>query len=138
MSVSSRSHAELWPDVCDWFEARMELGGAEAAAEEVTEEAAEEPTVTEEAEAAEAEVEETEAAEAEVEEEVAAEEPAPESPELVDINGIGPAYADRLQDAGIPTVADLADADAGALAAETDISVERLEGWIEQAKELTG
>ncbi|TYL39419.1 class III poly(R)-hydroxyalkanoic acid synthase subunit PhaC [Natronococcus pandeyae] len=36
MSVSSRSHAELWPDVCEWFEARSngedgEAVGAEAA-----------------------------------------------------------------------------------------------------------
>ncbi|WP_265107777.1 class III poly(R)-hydroxyalkanoic acid synthase subunit PhaC [Halosolutus halophilus] len=27
MSVSSRSHAELWPDVCDWFEARSSGDG---------------------------------------------------------------------------------------------------------------
>ncbi|MFC4438457.1 MULTISPECIES: class III poly(R)-hydroxyalkanoic acid synthase subunit PhaC [Natrialbaceae] len=27
MSVSSRSHAELWPDVCDWFEARSDGEG---------------------------------------------------------------------------------------------------------------
>ncbi|MFC4541624.1 class III poly(R)-hydroxyalkanoic acid synthase subunit PhaC [Halosolutus amylolyticus] len=33
MSVSSRSHAELWPDVCDWFEARS-VGEEEAEAAE--------------------------------------------------------------------------------------------------------
>jgi len=54
--------------------------------------------------------------------------------ESVDVlNGIGPAYADRLADAGVETVADLADADAGDLAAETDIAEGRLQGWIGQA-----
>lgn len=50
------------------------------------------------------------------------------------ITGIGPAYAGRLEDAGVETVDDLAAADAGALAAETDLSETRIRGWIEQAR----
>ncbi|WP_435358220.1 class III poly(R)-hydroxyalkanoic acid synthase subunit PhaC [Haloarchaeobius sp. DFWS5] len=89
MSVSSRSHAELWPDVCEWFEERM--------------------------------VEDTGESE----------------PELTDVKGIGPAYADRLVDVGIESVDDLAAADAEQVAADADLSVERVEGWIDSAKELT-
>ncbi|SDD59796.1 class III poly(R)-hydroxyalkanoic acid synthase subunit PhaC [Natrinema hispanicum] len=37
MSVSSRSHEELWPQVCDWFEARS--NGTEESAEPATPEA---------------------------------------------------------------------------------------------------
>ncbi len=54
--------------------------------------------------------------------------------ELEDIKGIGPTYADRLRDVGIGGVAELARADAGDLAEETDISETRLATWIERAK----
>ncbi|WP_135534522.1 class III poly(R)-hydroxyalkanoic acid synthase subunit PhaC [Halostella pelagica] len=41
MSVSSSSHAELWPDVCEWFEERSQveedLPGEERSDEEITE-----------------------------------------------------------------------------------------------------
>jgi predicted flap endonuclease-1-like 5' DNA nuclease len=53
------------------------------------------------------------------------------------ITGIGPAYAERLGEAGVETVSQLADAEAGALAAETDLSETRIEGWIEQARART-
>lgn len=51
-----------------------------------------------------------------------------------DIKGIGPAYSDRLADAGVETVRDLAAADAEALAEETDISATRIQGWIDRAE----
>jgi predicted flap endonuclease-1-like 5' DNA nuclease len=54
--------------------------------------------------------------------------------DTTEINGIGAAYADRLAEAGITSVADLAAADAEALAAETDLAAGRIEGWIEQAQ----
>ena len=87
MSVSSRSHEELWPDVCEWFDAHQDtpMPGADA------------------------------------------------TPDLEDVNGIGPAYADDLRDAGVASVAALADGDAADLAAETGIAVSRLEDWIDQA-----
>lgn len=60
----------------------------------------------------------------------------PEEPrEPVDvIKGIGPAYAERLNDAGVATVSGLAEADAEDLAAVTDISETRLKTWIDRAK----
>lgn len=55
--------------------------------------------------------------------------------EPVDVlNGIGPTYAERLANAGVETVGDLAAADPDELAEATDISAQRLSGWIEQAR----
>lgn len=71
----------------------------------------------------------------------AASEPAsePEVPEgsddpVTEIKGIGPAYAKRLSGLGIDTVGELAVADAAEIAAETDLSESRVDGWIERAK----
>jgi polyhydroxyalkanoate synthase len=127
MSVSSKSHAELWPDVCDWFEARMpdeadavehdveESDGVDAAvAEDATDASAEAPD-----DGVEIEVESTDA------------------PSLTDLDGIGPAYAERLTDAGYGTVAALADADAVSVADDTDLPVSRVEDWIGQATDHT-
>jgi len=57
----------------------------------------------------------------------------PEPDDLTEIKGVGPAYADRLNDAGIATFAALADADADELAAETDLSPKRVGRWIDRA-----
>ncbi|QLH75949.1 hypothetical protein HZS55_00910 [Halosimplex rubrum] len=59
--------------------------------------------------------------------------PAPDA-ELEDIKGIGPTYAERLREAGVDGVGDLAEADPAALAEETDIAESRVENWVEQAK----
>lgn len=73
--------------------------------------------------------------------EVVEEEPTPSAPatpatgESVEtITGIGPAYAERLGDAGIETVDQLAAADAADLANDTDISESRVQKWIDLAK----
>lgn len=50
------------------------------------------------------------------------------------LSGIGPAYAERLSEAGVETVGDLAAADAADLDAATDIGEGRLASWIEQAR----
>lgn len=83
-------------------------------------------------EAGEAEVESTEDVVTEAE---PAEESAGASEPVDVLNGVGPAYAGRLEDAGVETVADLASADPADLAAESDIAEGRLQGWIEQARE---
>ncbi|CCQ34366.1 polyhydroxyalkanoate synthase protein [Halorhabdus tiamatea SARL4B] len=68
--------------------------------------------------------------------ETSASEPASASTEDVQsINGIGPAYAERLAEADVETVGDLATADADAVAETTGIALSRVEGWIEQASE---
>lgn len=51
------------------------------------------------------------------------------------ISGIGPAYAERLADAGVETVPQLLDADPSDLAEATGISEKRIAGWLERAGE---
>jgi predicted flap endonuclease-1-like 5' DNA nuclease len=53
--------------------------------------------------------------------------------DLEEIKGIGPAYADRLREAGVEDVADLAAADAADLADRTDLGEGRVGKWIERA-----
>jgi predicted flap endonuclease-1-like 5' DNA nuclease len=52
-----------------------------------------------------------------------------------DIKGIGPAYAERLSNEGIDSVADLAAADPAALAAAIDLSETRVSRWVERARD---
>jgi predicted flap endonuclease-1-like 5' DNA nuclease len=58
---------------------------------------------------------------------------------LIDIVGIGPTYAARLQDAGISSLSDLANADAGSLAEKVEVIGGRatIEDWIKQAQEMS-
>jgi predicted flap endonuclease-1-like 5' DNA nuclease len=51
------------------------------------------------------------------------------------IRGIGPAYADRLADMGIDTVAELAAAAPEDVAEGTNVSESRVTRWIERAAE---
>jgi polyhydroxyalkanoate synthase len=144
LSVSSSSHEELWPDVCDWFAERSE----------VDEDAVAEASAAEAADAAEQLVDGAESgteppADAEANETTvggtaaeprgetassadAAEELAEEY-DLTDLEGVGSAYADRLRDAGVETIPELAEADPVELADATGVGESRVRGWIEQA-----
>ena len=53
------------------------------------------------------------------------------------IKGIGPAYADRLAEAGVNSIADLAEADAEELASATGLGTGRVGNWIERARART-
>ncbi|WP_299333025.1 helix-hairpin-helix domain-containing protein [Haloplanus sp.] len=63
----------------------------------------------------------------------AADEGTAESPDV--IKGIGPAYADRLSEAGVDSVADLSTADADDLAEAIGLSPKRVGRWIERARD---
>ncbi|MFB6218411.1 MAG: class III poly(R)-hydroxyalkanoic acid synthase subunit PhaC [Halobacteriaceae archaeon] len=54
---------------------------------------------------------------------------------LESIDGVGPAYAERLRDAGVASVAELADADPADLAGTAGIAESRVEDWVAQARE---
>ncbi|MFC7166567.1 helix-hairpin-helix domain-containing protein [Halospeciosus flavus] len=72
----------------------------------------------------------------EIEPETEEEVPHSEGAESVEIlKGIGPSYADRLEDAGVETVADLAEADPEELAADVDLSEKRVGRWVQRAKD---
>ena len=76
--------------------------------------------------------------EAEMGEPTAGVEEPTEGPALVDLSGVGTAYADRLRAAGIESVEQLLDAEVTALSGETEISDERLANWQRQARHMLG
>ena len=51
------------------------------------------------------------------------------------VKGIGPAYAERLRDAGVETVGDLATADPDELAEQVDLSAKRVGRWVDTAND---
>jgi polyhydroxyalkanoate synthase len=53
------------------------------------------------------------------------------------VKGIGPTYSERLGEAGVETVADLAGADAETVAEAAETSISRAEDWIERARNRT-
>ena len=57
-----------------------------------------------------------------------------DSTSVQEIDGIGPTYAERLEAAGIRTVADLAGSDAGTVAEAAEAGESRAADWIEQAQ----
>ena len=54
--------------------------------------------------------------------------------DLETIDGIGPAYAERLKQSGIETVTALADADAETVAEAADVGLKRARDWLEQVR----
>jgi len=131
LSVSSSTHANLWPDVAEWYSERnrneevdIDVESPEDDAQTAVEEVAQ--AASEAAEAADAEAEEadSEAATSEDGGELAA--------DVDTVSGIGPTYADRLHDAGIETVAELADYDAAELAEITNASPSQAQDWLDQ------
>lgn len=58
---------------------------------------------------------------------------------LIDVNGIGPTYAARLNDVGITTLDDLAKAAPETLAEKIEVigGHTEIEDWIKQAREMT-
>jgi polyhydroxyalkanoate synthase len=84
MSVSSRAHETLWPDVCDWFAERDTHGT-----------------------------------------------------DLQAVQGVGPAYAERLREAGIETAEQLGETEASDLAERTGIAEDHVAEWIDRATDLT-
>ena len=58
----------------------------------------------------------------------------PASPPVEEITGIGATYADRLEAAGIETVADLADSDVSTVVEAAQATESRVQDWLEQAR----
>lgn len=57
-----------------------------------------------------------------------------ESPSVEEIKGIGPTYANRLEAAGIETVADIAAADVAEVADAAQAGEGRVSDWVERAR----
>jgi polyhydroxyalkanoate synthase len=112
ISVSGKAHAELWPDVCEWF-AERDASTAEA-------ETAETGTTTDPDVSAGGRIS-VDSAEA----------TSGHAATVDAVDGIGPTYAERLAGAGIETVADLREHDPEELAEIADTYPSRTENWLE-------
>lgn len=139
LSVSSKSHAELWPSVCEWYAERSATEDEEEPASEgeaVTD--AEEPDAALAEDVAGDESETEEAVEDDDESEDddrSVAETTDENEDLESISGIGPSYAERLHEAGIETVEELAEADADELAETIDATGANVRDWIDAAND---
>ena len=160
ISVSGKAHDQLWPTVCEWYAAQdgadaektgADTGGTDAGTADRTDAGTPDRTDVgtldegdaDQAAAAHAAVqavaERGRVAASETGDASGAEPPADTEPaDAVDVEaveGVGPTYAGRLQEAGIETVADLAEYDARLLAAVADAPEGRARGWLERAGE---
>jgi len=140
LSVSSSTHADLWPEVCDWYKERNRQADAAADIENTDDEGVEIDVESpdEAEETTDEDVDPTAAARDAVE---SAEEDAQAAEEATDvdatadvehIDGIGPTYADRLRAAGIDTVDDLAGSDPAELAEIAETTESRATDWLDQ------
>jgi polyhydroxyalkanoate synthase len=145
ISVSSKAHADLWPEVADWFatydagtgaadaagmgvaESAVEGGGD--AAERV--EAVEQRAARAIADARGAEVRETDASAAEAG--AGAADRSTDQRDVATVEGIGPTFAERLHAAGITTVGALTETATDDLASIAQTAPGRVERWLENA-----
>jgi polyhydroxyalkanoate synthase len=117
LSVSRSSHTDLWPAVADWYAERSRV----------------DPTA-DEATADEATADEATADEATADDESLTEGDDGDA-DLETIRGVGPSYADRLHEADVESIADLAAADPPSLAAMLDLGEARVADWVSQARD---
>jgi polyhydroxyalkanoate synthase len=118
LSVSSSSHENLWPSVAEWYAERSNGEAAEITLD-VPDHGADEVEASDVEDGTDVAVETTLPDENDADDEASA-------TELTDVEGVGPAYAERLRAAGVGSVTDLAAADPVALAAQVDIPEGRL------------
>ena len=128
LSVSSSTHADLWPEVAEWYSERS-TGGEEVDIEVESPEAAEDDAV-DQSELTDIDVDATDDVDGDATEDE--DDANDESADVDSVSGIGPTYADRLHDAGIHSVADLADYDAAELADITETTESRAQDWLDQ------
>jgi polyhydroxyalkanoate synthase len=134
LSVSGKSHAKLWPNVAEWFAERSVVDG------DAGDHEADDGAVDIEIEGVgDADGESIDAA---VEAENGTTDPADaadafDDTDLDQVRGVGPAYAERLREAGVDTVSALAAADPDDLAARIDVGPSRVADWVDHATELT-
>ncbi len=123
LSVSRSSHRDVWPRVAEWFIERSTDNPEHLEAVEAAVEAATDQIVIE-------------TIDVEVESDGESDRTGGDESDLRSaIVGIGPTYVERLADAGIDSVAELASADAETVAAAADVGASRAKDWIEQAHE---
>lgn len=145
LSVSSKSHAELWPGVCEWYAERSETEDEEPETEGESVEASEEPdaALAEDVAGDETGTEEGNfdtdiESGTDGDSEVDADSRPTSDPDadLEAISGIGPTFAERLREAGVANVGALAEADPEDLANRIGVSSDQLvEDWVDEASD---
>jgi len=137
ISVSSKAHDRLWPEVCSWYADRSrDSATTEPRTDPPTESGTESPADTESPASIESPTIDVTAEN--LVEEVSVEIPGDDANQgsvtgdLRAIDGIGETYAGRLREAGIDTVSDLREHDPATLAEITQTSPSRTEQWLEQ------
>jgi len=137
ISVSSKAHDRLWPEVCSWYADRSrDSATTEPRTDPPTESGTESPADTESTASIESPTIDVTAEN--LVEEVSVEIPGDDANQgsvtgdLRAIDGIGETYAGRLREAGIDTVSDLREHDPATLAEITQTSPSRTEQWLEQ------
>ncbi|SEL97138.1 class III poly(R)-hydroxyalkanoic acid synthase subunit PhaC [Haloferax larsenii] len=136
LSVSSRSHRDLWPAVSDWFAERSVPTHSQEP----------EPKAEGETETADESHEDTTSPADGSHEDVPDSKDEPHGSQgdesngahaggLESIDGVGPTYAERLADAGVPSVTALAAADPPEIADAIDVPVSRVTAWVKQASD---
>ncbi|MFB6256729.1 MAG: helix-hairpin-helix domain-containing protein, partial [Haloplanus sp.] len=123
LSVSSSTHEHLWPAVADWFAERSVAESGAVEDDGAVEVPIEETDNGDAGEDADASAGDTDADTA--------------GTDLQELDGVGPAYASRLEAAGIDSVETLAGAEPAIVAADTDIDEGRIRRWIDAAAERT-
>ena len=124
LSVSRRSHDELWPQVADWFAARSSVDGAVESPDDGSGASAGD-------DAGESSDGGRQASRGDDSEPV-------DAADLRVVDGIGEVYAERLRAAGVDSLADLVEGDPEELAAATGAPESRVRGWVEQAADRLG
>jgi len=109
LSVSSSSHENVWPEVCDWYHEVSEGESADNESADENPSSAVEEIQEQAAEAVDAADDDIEA-----------------------VDGIGPTYAERLRAAGVETAEDLAEYDASDLAELAETTESRAAQWLSQ------
>jgi len=124
LSVSSSSHENVWPEVCDWYHEVSE------AANDDSDDESSEDEVTADDDAA----DDNPSSAVEAIQEEAAEVVDAVDDDIEDVDGIGPTYAERLREAGIETAADLAGYEASEVADLADTTESRAAQWLAQVE----
>ena len=139
LSVSSSSHAELWPRVCDWLAERSDAESADVeeveeadGADDEADEAGDTEAETADETETDAETEDADETSDETETEVESGDADEIETGVETVDGIGPTYAERLRNAGIETVDDLRDASPDEVAEAAEVSEKRVRSWLEQ------
>jgi polyhydroxyalkanoate synthase len=124
LAVSGSSHSDVWPEVAEWYFEKSPADPVEADSTDASPDDAVQIEIDDDL-SADADTAEADEADAETVDDS-------DSESVETLAGIGPTYAERLDDAGLGTVDSLGAADAETIAEAANVSVTRAEEWLTQ------